>query len=117
MDNQRLYTVSKTHNPLLRYILKWDVLAEASLKRRLSVHVDRIEAISGLTAYFSRLRPEDEYMAGLWRGNRPKGLCWIPVGSESPLAMSAGECLSARTRDSFPVLGILGWGYQVLWQQ
>lgn len=102
MDDQGLHTVSSTQNRLLTHIPKWDVLAEAYSRRRLSVQVDKLLAISGLAASLSRLRPEDEYLAGVWRGSLLKGLCWIPVRSESPPMVGAGDWPPAATDPGIP---------------
>lgn len=50
---------------------------------------DKLRAISSLATSLSRLKPEDEYLAGLWKGNLLKGLCWIPVRSDPAPPVSA----------------------------
>lgn len=91
MDDRGLHSVSGTQNRLLAQMPKWDVLAEAYSRRRLSVATDKLLAVSGLAASLARLKSDDEYLAGVWRSNLLKGICWIPVRSSPPAKVSAGD--------------------------
>ena len=102
MDDRNLHTVSSTQNRLLTHVPKWDVLAEAYSRRRLSVQEDKLRAISGLAASLSKLRPEDEYLAGLWRGSLLKGLCWIPVRDEPSSTVGVEDWPPAATDPGVP---------------
>ncbi|KAF2183526.1 HET-domain-containing protein, partial [Zopfia rhizophila CBS 207.26] len=53
-----------------------DVVHEYTL-RDLTVATDRLPALSGVVELFSRHRPEDQYLYGLWKTELPQHLCWL----------------------------------------
>jgi hypothetical protein len=84
MDDKEVHTVSNAQNRVLSKRHKWDALVGAYSRRKLSVKTDKLLAISGLAAALAKLLPEDEYLAGLWRGNLLKGLAWMPKRASPP---------------------------------
>jgi len=54
---------------------QWYELVKTFTRRKLTVPGDRLPAISGLAAYFSKVL-NDEYKAGLWKSKLPFELLW-----------------------------------------
>jgi hypothetical protein len=51
---------------------------------QLTVPGDKLVAISGVASVLSHLSPGDEYLAGLWRSQLPRGLLWFPLKWHAP---------------------------------
>ncbi|PMD16259.1 HET-domain-containing protein [Hyaloscypha hepaticicola] len=66
---------SKAWFPKLDIREQWYELVKTYTHRKLSVAGDRLPAISGLAAYFSKAL-NDEYKAGLWKSKLPYELLW-----------------------------------------
>lgn len=57
----------------------WCVLVEEYSTRRLTFGTDKIPATVGMAHMFRARSPDlGEYVAGLWRGDLARGLCWGP---------------------------------------
>lgn len=73
-DGGVLWMESTPVMPETRYNT-WLEMVEGYSKRKLSVPSDKFPAISGLAAEYSYML-KDEYVAGLWRNDLIRGLCW-----------------------------------------
>jgi hypothetical protein len=60
---------------------RWQYLVEEYSRRELTNKDDRLSAISGLAAKFSRLINSSAYLAGIWEEGLTRGLCWIPISA------------------------------------
>ncbi|KAF2803886.1 HET-domain-containing protein, partial [Mytilinidion resinicola] len=49
--------------------------------KTLSYKTDKLPAISGLAGFFQAQIPDEHYLAGIWRGDLIRGLCWSPVNA------------------------------------
>ncbi|KAH6629965.1 heterokaryon incompatibility protein-domain-containing protein, partial [Chaetomium sp. MPI-SDFR-AT-0129] len=91
LDDKDLHAVSKLASRVQLKSHKWDRLAEAYSRRRLSVVTDKLPAISGMARVLAERQP-DEYLAGIWKGNLFKGLSWFPHKSrDHPALVPAGS--------------------------
>lgn len=58
---------------------QWCMLVEEYSRRRLTVGTDKLPAMMGTSQLFrARSPPLGAYVAGLWRGDLARGLCWGP---------------------------------------
>ncbi|KAH6880427.1 heterokaryon incompatibility protein-domain-containing protein [Thelonectria olida] len=57
---------------------RWYDVVEQYSRRGLSFPEDKLPAIAGFAAEWKRLKPHDEYLAGLWKSDVFKGLAWFP---------------------------------------
>lgn len=57
---------------------RWYTIVEDYSHRLLSHPEDRLPALSGFAAEWKRIKPDDEYFAGLWKSDIFKGLAWFP---------------------------------------
>lgn len=55
---------------------RWYDLLESFTKRNLTNPDDKFPAISGIAMRYRRCRPNDEYLAGLWRDTFARDLAW-----------------------------------------
>lgn len=55
---------------------RWYDLVESFTKRNLTNPKDKFPAISGIAMRYRRCRPNDEYLAGLWRDTFARDLAW-----------------------------------------
>lgn len=55
---------------------RWYDLVESFTKRNLTNPNDKFPAISGIAMRYRRCRPNDEYLAGLWRDTFARDLAW-----------------------------------------
>ena len=63
----------------------WFSIIRTFTDARLTRYTDRLAALSGLAdAFFNKL-PNEEYMAGLWKGDIIRGLLWAKNGSNPRL--------------------------------
>jgi hypothetical protein len=75
------YNITPLEGPSKKWVPKRDIrdqwyeLVNTYTHRKLTVPGDRLPAISGLAAYFSRALT-DEYKAGLWKSKLPFELLW-----------------------------------------
>jgi hypothetical protein len=75
------YDITPPERPLEVWVPKKDIreqwyeLVKTFTRRKLTVPGDRLPAISGLAAYFSKVL-NDEYKAGLWKSKLPFELLW-----------------------------------------
>ncbi|KAM0276006.1 hypothetical protein ACHAQH_007176 [Verticillium albo-atrum] len=60
----------------------WYTLTDHYSNRDLTVGDDKLPAISGLAHVFRSFR-EDQYLAGIWRGDLPLGLLWCAEAGKS----------------------------------
>lgn len=67
-----------------RHMRAWRYIVERYTRRSLTLEDDKLPAISGLAARFAisipsegaQSVPSDSYLAGLWKGDLLRGLCW-----------------------------------------
>ncbi|KUJ19671.1 HET-domain-containing protein [Mollisia scopiformis] len=64
---------------------RWLRMVEGYSQRKLSVLSDKFPAVSGLAAEYSYLL-KDDYIAGLWRKDLIRGLCWRK-GTKTPRSL------------------------------
>jgi len=57
----------------------WYRTVEQYSNRALSVSTDKLPALSGIVGAFSESFDHDTYVAGLWKRDAIRGLCWFPV--------------------------------------
>ncbi|KAK4031535.1 heterokaryon incompatibility protein-domain-containing protein [Parachaetomium inaequale] len=108
MDDAALHVVSQQANRVQLKSHKWDRLAEAYSRRRLSVATDKLPAISGMARVLADRLPGDEYLAGIWKGNLLKGLSWFPSRGSRGLPAP----VPAETWPPSPVdAGIPSWSW------
>lgn len=55
---------------------RWYDLVESFTKRNLTNPKDKFPAISGIAMRYRRCRPNDEYLAGIWRDTFARDLAW-----------------------------------------
>ncbi|TVY80952.1 hypothetical protein LSUE1_G004391, partial [Lachnellula suecica] len=63
------------HSTIQKRYKAWREMVQGYSKRELSVVSDKLPALSGLASEFSSLL-NDQYIAGLWKGDIIAGLCW-----------------------------------------
>ena len=71
-------TCSGTNLFATEYYNKWLQAVEEYSARALSCQTNRLPALSGLAAGPSVLLDQDEYWAGIWRGDLARSLVWTP---------------------------------------
>ncbi|XXH04541.1 hypothetical protein Hte_010958 [Hypoxylon texense] len=56
---------------------RWYEMVDAYSGRDLTYPTDKLPALSGIAAVVGKLRPDDRYLAGLWRDDIIRGLSWF----------------------------------------
>jgi hypothetical protein len=74
-NTQRLSSRSVAGTPRDRMLLRWYKLLENYTTRSLTKKEDKLVALLGITD-FIRSKIQDEFVAGLWREDMHRGLCW-----------------------------------------
>lgn len=64
---------------------RWYRIVQDYSHRDLTKPEDRLPALSGFAAEWKRVKPEDEYFAGLWKSDIFKGLAWFPSPKENDI--------------------------------
>jgi hypothetical protein len=64
----------------------WIKIIENYSCRALTKATDSLPALSGIASEFHRATG-DTYVAGLWKGDMLRGLCWVSIASVSSLSM------------------------------
>ena len=64
----------QSEDPDLTYV--WHVMVELYTRRSLTYGKDRLPAIAAIAKIMQTLRPDDEYMAGLWRSSLCVDMLW-----------------------------------------
>lgn len=59
----------------------WFSIIRAFTDAKLTRYTDRLPALSGLADAFLKKLPDEEYVAGLWKGDTIRGLLWAKNGS------------------------------------
>lgn len=86
-------------------------LVEGYSTRQLSKKSDTFPGLSGLASEFSFLL-DDQYVAGLWRNDLLRGLCWKWVAESS----MNGQMLHSKSKaSSIPELGLRASSYKPSW--
>jgi hypothetical protein len=85
LESNRLFDIVSGLNAHLL----WLKAIEQYSSRQLSHERDKLPAISGLAAGFSRLLESDTYLAGVWKGDLWGSLAWIPAASSSVSSRTA----------------------------
>jgi Heterokaryon incompatibility protein (HET) len=55
---------------------EWSAIVSAYSKAQLTFAKDKLIALSGVATYFRELAGGDQYVAGMWRRNLERQLCW-----------------------------------------
>jgi len=63
-------------------IERWKKITEVYTRRSLTLSSDRLPAISGIAERFHKILCDD-YCAGLWKSDIPRGLLWTPYSSST----------------------------------
>ncbi|KAJ3455290.1 hypothetical protein MRS44_013890 [Fusarium solani] len=79
LDDEKTTVTLKTKGGTIYEGSKWPRIVEAYSHRSLSVVADKLPAISGLAATVALQRPDDTYLAGIWRSELLKGISWVPA--------------------------------------
>lgn len=61
---------------------RWQSVVEEYSRRLLTNKIDRLSAISGLAVKFSQFVQSSAYLAGIWKEDLTRALCWIPYSSD-----------------------------------
>lgn len=89
---------------------RWYRIVEDYSNRVLSHPEDRLPALSGFAAEWKRMKPRDEYFAGLWKSDIVKGLTWFPRSAHQVKIPRPGES-SATWPPSSPFKGTPSWSW------
>ena len=57
-------------------VLTWEFIVNAFMERTLSFSNDKLPAISGIARHVKETRPNDTYIAGMWKADLPRCLLW-----------------------------------------
>lgn len=91
---------------------RWYRIVEDYSHRALSYPEDKLPGLSGFAAEWKRMKPEDEYFAGLWRSDIFKGLAWFPWSGLGPEDTMRPEPKPDTTwPPSSPFKGIPSWSW------
>ncbi|KAI1392657.1 heterokaryon incompatibility protein-domain-containing protein [Hypoxylon trugodes] len=66
----------QAHNKLLN---DWETVLQIYISMDITMKSDRLPAIAGIAEYFQKLRPNENYLAGLWSGDLLRDLLWEVV--------------------------------------
>lgn len=86
---------------------EWYDMVEAYSRRSLSVPTDKLPAISGIVAQISKRRPNDVYLAGLWKEDIVQGLSWYPDPSVDRPSLVKSTAWPPPAADA----GIASWSW------
>lgn len=89
---------------------RWYRVVQEYSHRLLSRPEDKLPALSGFAAEWKRMKPEDEYFAGLWKSDIFKGLSWFPWSASTGIMRPLPENDSAWPPLS-PFEGIPSWSW------
>lgn len=64
----------------------WFSIIRAFTDAKLTRYTDRLPALSGLADTYLKKLPNEEYVAGLWKGDTTRGLLWARNGSNLRLS-------------------------------
>lgn len=90
LDNTSLTTAASSKSGVKQDVSKWELVVKDYSERNLSVPEDKLPAVSGLAAIMGSWL-HDDYLAGLWRKELLKGLCWFPTRAGDRPALRYGE--------------------------
>ncbi|KAF7887000.1 uncharacterized protein EAF02_003647 [Botrytis sinoallii] len=77
---------------------------------RLSHLEDKLPAFAGFAAEWKRIKPNDEYLAGLWKSDIFRGLAWFPGSGKHEFSRRLPES-DAIWPPSTPFRGIPSWSW------
>ncbi|KAH8807658.1 heterokaryon incompatibility protein-domain-containing protein [Xylogone sp. PMI_703] len=103
----------KSKDPDLEFYqlhLSWYSAVQQYSHRRLSHPEDKLPALAGIAAEWKRIKPEDEYFAGLWKSDIFKGLAWFPNSGQHSIRRRLPESHAAWPPTS-PFKGIPSWSW------
>jgi hypothetical protein len=97
-------TILQFHDPKSlpiqnKIYLGWYSIVEEYSKRQLSFAGDKLPALSGL-AYKFALAIDDDYLAGLWKGDLWRGMMWEPQFRQEMKQPPGYRCLSLSGQGS-----------------
>lgn len=89
---------------------RWYEIVEQYSHKKLSFWEDRLDALSGFAAEWGAIKPNDEYMAGLWKSDLFRGLAWFPAQSRDQIRRRLPQSDALwPSAPSFP--GIPSWSW------
>lgn len=89
---------------------RWYRIVQDYSHRLLSQPEDKLPALSGFAAEWKRIKPEDEYFAGLWKSDFFKGLAWFPSFGQQSIRRRLPESHKTWPPPS-PFEGIPSWSW------
>lgn len=89
---------------------RWYKIVQEYSSRVLSRPEDKLPALSGFAAEWKRMKPEDEYYAGLWKSDILAGLAWFPGRQKHGIRRRLPES-NATWPPSTPFEGIPTWSW------
>ncbi|KAK7417653.1 hypothetical protein QQX98_004474 [Neonectria punicea] len=85
-------------------LAQWYAMLWAYGPRKLSVHSDKLPALSGIAKIFQGLL-KDDYLAGIWKKSIHEGLCWQPLKCHKEFDEYRAPSWSWASVDGIPASG------------
>ena len=94
-----------TSDPAMQRKLTWSYIVRDYASRQLTFAKDKLPALSGLARYTSHTRPDDMYLAGLWKSELPSNLLWGVIKGVRPSTYRAPSWSWAALDGEITVFG------------
>jgi len=103
----------QSENPDLTHV--WHVMVELYTRRSLTYSKDRLPAIAAIAKIMQTLRPDDEYMAGIWRSSLCVDMLWHIAGAPVRYPGNQFAAVKRRMAGSIPTWSWASTSRHVTW--